>query len=54
MNEIRPSYLKINYLNVSAAIHLPRGIGVSQSGSTGAAPPEERFWDICRGQVSDR
>lgn len=31
-----------------------RGIGVSQSGSTGAAPPEERFWDICREQVSDR
>lgn len=31
-----------------------RGIGFSQSCSTGVAPLEEHFWGVCKEQVSNR
>lgn len=44
INEIRWSYLKPSYQNVSALTIYEGGIGFSQSCSAGTAPPEKYFW----------
>lgn len=54
INEIRPSYQKPNYLNVSALPIYQRRIGFSQSYSIGTPPPEKHFWGTLREKVSYR